>query len=134
MINLNKEKTNVSQLLTKRYPQVVMAHDSTGYAELYADDVLWAPPGAPDQMSKAGIKQGIQSLFDKFSFEVAISLQEIDISADQALVIGNVAGRLTPRDGSLPRGIIFRILWLLRREEKEWRISRQIWNNKPVNP
>ena len=123
---------SIRQLLSQGYGGLVMAHDAAGYSELYSTDVLWAPPNAPDQTSKEGIKNGIQGLFAKFSFKVDPQPEEIEVMGDFAYAIGPVDGVLTPRAGGDPMPIKFRVFWLLRREAGEWKISRQIWNNKPV--
>ena len=109
-----------------------MAHNAAGYADMYSDDVLWAPPNGPDQKSKEGIKNGIQGSFDKFMFKVNPQPEEIDVQNDFAYAIGTVDGVLTPRAGGDPNTIKFRIFWLLRKETAGWKIFRQIWNNKPV--
>jgi uncharacterized protein (TIGR02246 family) len=123
----------IRHLLSETYGSLVMAGDSAGYAELYAEDVLWAPPNGPDQTSKEGIRNAIQGLFDKFSFEVDPQPEEIKVIGNFAYVVGTVDGKLTPEDGSAPIPIKFRIFWLLQKEKGEWEISRQIWNNKPVD-
>ncbi len=131
-INPSDDVTTIRQLLSETYGNLVMAHDATEYAELYSEDVLWAPPNGPDQTSKDGIKNGIQGLFDKFSFKVNPQPEEIEVQGEFAYAIGTVDGVLTPRAGGDLNTIKFRIFWLLRREGGDWKIYRQIWNNKPV--
>jgi uncharacterized protein (TIGR02246 family) len=122
----------ISSLLSDTYGSLVMAHDAAGYAGLYADDVLWAPPNGPDQTSREGVKNGIGGLFAKFSFQVDPRAEEIEVLDGFAYAIGSVDGVLSPRDGSAPITIKFRVFWLLRKETAGWKITRQIWNNKPV--
>ena len=131
-INTSDDVTTIRQLLSETYGSLVMAHNAAGYADLYSQDVLWAPPNAPDQTSKAGIKNAAQGSFDKFSFKVNPQPEEIEVQGDFAYAIGTVNGVLTPRAGGEPNPIKFRIFWLLRREEGDWKIYRQLWNNKPV--
>ena len=122
----------VEKLVSETYGSLVMAHDAAGYAGMYADDVLWAPPNGPDQTSRGGIQTAVQGLFDKFAFEVDPQPEEVEVQGDFAYAIGTVDGVLTPRAGGDPVVIKFRILWLLRKEDAGWKIYRQIWNNKPV--
>ena len=131
-INSGKDVAAIKNLLSETYGSLVMAHNATGYAEMYSDDVLWAPPNGPDQRSKEGIKNGIQGVFDKFMCKVNPQPEEIDVQNDFAYAIGTVDGVLTPRAGGDPNTIKFRIFWLLRKEAEGWKIFRQIWNNKPV--
>lgn len=130
--SIASDVTAISKLLSETYGSLVMAHDADGYAKLYADDVLWAPPNAPDQTSREGVKNGIAGLFAKFAFQVDPRAEEIEVLDGFAYAIGSVDGVLSPRDGSAPLTIKFRILWLLRKEASGWKITRQIWNNKPV--
>ena len=71
--------------------------------------MLWAPPHAPDQTSKEDIKNGIQGLLDRFSFEVDPRPEEVEVLGDCAYAIGSVDGVLTPRAGGDPVSIKFRI-------------------------
>jgi uncharacterized protein (TIGR02246 family) len=78
-----------------------MAHDAAGYADMYADDVLWAPPNGPDQTSKEGIQKAVQGLFVKFAFKVDLQPEEVEVIGDFAYAIGKVDGELTPRAGGV---------------------------------
>ena len=105
----------IKKLLSETYGSLVMAHNAAGYADMYSDDVLWAPPNGPDQKSKEGIKNGIQGLFDKFIFKVDPQPEEVEVQNDFAYAVGTVDGVLTPRAGGDPNTIKFRISWLLRK-------------------
>ena len=114
-INSGEDVTAIKILLSETYGSLVMAHNAAGYADMYSDDVLWAPPNGPDQKSKEGIKNGIQGAFDKFMFKVNPQPEEVEIQNDFAYAIGTVDGVLTPRAGGDPNTIKFRIFWLLRK-------------------
>ena len=79
----------IKQLLSEGYGGLVMAHDAAGYAAQFAEDVLWAPPNAPDQTSVAGIENAIQGLFDQFSFQVNPRAEEVEVLGDLAQAIGS---------------------------------------------
>ena len=55
-ISSGEDVAAIKKLLSEIYGNLVMAHDAAGYADMYSDDVLWAPPNGPDQKSKEGIK------------------------------------------------------------------------------
>lgn len=122
----------IQQLVATTYRTLVMAHDASGYANLYSDDVLWSPPNGPDQTSRQGIESGMQQMFDKFAFDVNLQAEEVEVHGESAYALGIVDGVLTPRNGEAPLRIRFRAFWLLRKEAGEWKIRRQIWNNKPI--
>ena len=69
----------IKSLITSGYQGAVNRHDAVAYANLYMDDVLWAPPNAPDAKSKAGIQAAIQGFFDKFSFQVELTPDEVEV-------------------------------------------------------
>src|SRR5688572_27935846 len=98
-ISSSDDVTTIRQLLSETYGSLVTAHNAVGYAKLYSEDVLWAPPNSSDQTSKAGIKDWIQDAFDKFSFKVNPQPEEIEVRGDFAYAIGTVNGVLTPRAG-----------------------------------
>ena len=122
----------VRDVITSGYQGAVDSHDAAAYADLFQDDVLWAPPNAPNATDKETIQSAVQGLFDTFEFEVEITPDEVEVMGDFAYVLGQVTGNLTPRNGDPVRPIHFQMLWLLREGPDGWKISRQVWNNKPV--
>jgi uncharacterized protein (TIGR02246 family) len=130
----SKDVAAIKALLTDAYGAKVNAQDAAGYAnDLYADDILWAPPDAPDRTGKAGVQAGIQTLFEKFTFAVVPTTTEIVVMGDFAYAIGQVDLKLTPKAGGDVVPAKFRIFWLLKKQPNgDWRINRQIWNKKPL--
>ncbi len=122
----------VTNVITSGYQGAVNSHDAAAYVDLFMDDVLWAPPNAPNASSKEAIQTAVQGLFDTFSFEVELTPDEVEVMGDFAYVLGQVKGNLTPRSGDPVRPIHFTALWLLRKGPDGWKISRQVWNSKPV--
>ena len=123
----------ITALVTRAYRGYVNSHNAIAYTTLFANDVLWAPPNAPDQTSREGVQDAIQALFNRFEFDIEPQVDEIEITGNFAYVIGTINGVLTPRDGGDPVTIQFRVFWLFRDQGGSWRIVRQIWNNKPVD-
>lgn len=129
-----KDEAAIRTLVTEVYGAKVNANEAVAYAnELFADDVLWAPPDAPDRTDKAGIQAGMQNTFDKFTLAVQPSVEEIRIYGEFAYAIGNVDVKLTPKTGGDIVPVKFRIFWLLTKQTNgKWLIMRQIWNKKPI--
>jgi ketosteroid isomerase-like protein len=46
-ISSGEDVAAIKKLLSETYGSLVMAHNATGYAEMYSDDVLWVPPKRP---------------------------------------------------------------------------------------
>ena len=86
----------------------------------------------PNISCKEAIRSAVQGLFDTFSFEVELTPDEIEVMGDFAYVLGQVTGNPTPRSGDPGRPIHFTAIWLLRKGPDGWKISRQVWNSKPV--
>lgn len=129
----SNDVADIRALLADAYGARINAQDAAGYAnDLYADDVLWAPPDAPDRTDKAGIQVGIQKVFDKFDPDVKLTAKEIEVMGDFAYAVGNVDLELTPKSGGDIVPVNFRIVWLLVKQEGSWKIKRQIWNKKPI--
>lgn len=130
--NNDEEITSDIAMVIESYGEYANTHDAEGYVSLYAEDVLWSPPNGPDQTDTEGIQTAIQGLFDRLEFDVEPQADEIQVLGDHAYVIGTINGVLTPRSGDDPLTVHFRILWILHSEQGEWKIIRQIWNNKPI--
>ncbi len=127
------DEAAIRELVTTSYMAKVNAHDARGYAnELYDDDVLWSAPDQLDQNTKAGIQSFIGGLFEKLSFDVKLTVSELNVMGDFAYAIGNVEQKLTPRVGGDLIRARLRIVWLLKKKPEGWRIHRQIWNKKPI--
>ena len=124
---------DIRALLEDEYRTRINAQDAAGYAnDLYADDVLWAPPDAPDRTDKSGIQAGIQGVFDNFNPNVRLTASEIQVMGDFAYAVGDVDLKLTPKAGGDILPVNFRIVWLLANQHGTWKIKRQIWNKKPI--
>ena len=129
----SSDEAAIRNLVTTSYMAKVNGHDAQGYAnQLYDDDVLWSAPDQPDQHTKAGIQAFVAGLYEKFAFDVHLSVSEVKVISDFAYAIGNVEQKLTPRPGGDPIQARLRIMWLLRKGPAGWRIHRQIWNKKPL--
>ena len=129
-----KDEAAIRTLVTEVYGAKVNANEAAAYAdELFADDVLWAPPDAPDRTDKAGIQEGMQNTFNRFALAVQPTVDEIRVYGEFAYAIGNVDVKLTPKAGGDIVPVKFRIFWLLNKQiNGKWLISRQIWNKKPI--
>lgn len=114
----SNDAADIRALLVDAYGARINAQDAPRYAnDLYADDVLWAPPDAPDRTDKAGIQAGIQGVFDNFDPDVKLTAKEIEVMGDFAYAVGNVDLKLTPKSGGDVVRVNFRIVWLLVKQE-----------------
>ena len=112
----------------------VNAGDAYGYVSLFTDDVVWMPPNAPDRTSKEELLQAQLSFFDRFDFSVELTPTEARVLSDGwGFVLCSVRGELTPEDGGDPAQVKFRDVFIMKKQtDGQWKIARQMWNNKPV--
>lgn len=127
-----QDTQQIRQLLEETYPANVRSGDAAKYASMYSEEALWIPPGAPDQKGPKGVTEGVSGNFQKVEMDPTLKIDEIEvINSDTAYALGKVEATISPKDGSDPMNVNMRAMWLLRREAGEWKIFRQIWNNKP---
>ena len=131
-MKMTNDESKITHLITNVYTNYVNKSDASGYASMYTDQVLWSPPGGPDQTTRDGIERTIGGMFSKVTLSVEIIADEIEILNDFAWVAGTVNGINTNKESSEKIKFKFRGLWLLNKIGSNWKISRQIWNNKPV--
>ena len=122
----------ITAIITDAYPAFANSHDAAGYASMYSEDVRWIPPSAPERVGREGVEAAMQASFDKFEFDVHPFAEEVEVMGDFAYIIGGAEGFMTPRDGSEPVPVNFRVFWLFRNGDNGWEIVRQIWNKAPV--
>ena len=122
----------IKQLIEEIYPANVRTGDPVKYASIFSEEALWMPPGAPDRQGQKGVSEGISVNFQQVEVDPNLITDEIEIvGSDMAYALGKVTAELRPKDGLDPMTVKMRAMWLLRREDSEWKIFRQIWNNKP---
>ena len=88
-------------------------------------------PGVPDRSGIADIVEGFAEQIAQNDIDPIFTAEEIKVMGDFGYVIGISLAIIRPKDGSPSRSVKFRALWLMKKEQDVWKISRQIWNNKP---
>jgi len=63
-IDITPEVEAIKKVIATDYINAVNAHDTSGYVKLFADNIIWAPPGFPIAKSKMEIKNSMQKNFD----------------------------------------------------------------------
>jgi uncharacterized protein (TIGR02246 family) len=115
------------------YPNNVRERNLELYAQMYTEDALWMPPNAPDRRGIPDIMEGFQlTIADKY-IDPTFTAEEINVIDDTGYVIGISMANIYPMDGSPSTQAFYRALWVMQKECGSWKISRQIWNNKPLD-
>jgi len=128
-----QDRENALRQVITDYQGYVNAGDVPGYVTLFTDDVIWMPPNAPDRIGKADVFTAQGTTFSKFKLSVELTPTEVRLlSEDYGLVLASVHGSLTPHAGGDAADIRFRALFIMASQpDGTWRITRQMWNNKP---
>lgn len=130
---ITTDKENALRQVIVDYQGYVNAGDAQGYTTLFTDDVVWMPPNAPDRVGKADVFNAQGTTFSKFKLSVELTPTEVRLlSEEYGLVLVSVRGSLTPHAGGDATEIRFRAIFVMASQpDGRWRITRQMWNNKP---
>lgn len=128
----DSDREAIRQVFEEVYADNVRTKNLTGYGEMYTDDALWMAPNVPDRCGREDIIEGFAQSVVNQDIDPTFTAEEIEVMGDVGYVIGVSLANIYPLDGSPAKQAKFRALWLMKQEGGEWKISRQIWNNKPL--
>ena len=121
----------IQTIFEETYPNNVRAKDPQAYAALFTKTAIQMPPDLPDHYGQVEIAAGYaQQIADK-DLNPTLTVEEIQVTGDYAHAIGIAMIIVSPHDGSPAVQVKCRGLWLMKKEQGEWKIDRQIWNLKP---
>ncbi|MEL6438585.1 MAG: SgcJ/EcaC family oxidoreductase [Cyanobacteria bacterium J06621_8] len=126
------DREAIKRVFEVDYAENMRTKNLKGYGEMYTEDALWMAPNIPDRQGRKEIEEGFTQLVAKQDIEPQFTADEIEVMSDFGYVIGVSIAKIYPLDGSPPKESIYKALWLMKKEGKDWKISRQIWNNKPL--
>jgi uncharacterized protein (TIGR02246 family) len=129
---MSKDKDQIRCVFEEDYPNNVRCANLSGYAQMYTEDALWMAPGVIDRCGISDIVEGFaEQIYDNV-IDPVFTAEEIEVMGDFGYVIGTSIATIRPKDGSPSRQSKFKALWLMKKEDRTWKINRQIWNNKPL--
>jgi uncharacterized protein (TIGR02246 family) len=113
-----------------QYASSLNAGDVDRYMALWADDAMQLPPGSPPIVGKETLRAGLESEVDLFTFDMAITNEEVQVSGDLAVARGTYTATVTPKDGGEAIPIDGKYMTLLKRQpDGSWKIYRDIYNS-----
>ncbi|WP_138505954.1 YybH family protein [Nostoc sp. PA-18-2419] len=127
----SSDKEKIRTVFEEVYAANVRTENLSGYGEMYTEDALWMAPGVPDRLGISDIVEGFSQQIANNSIDPIFTAEEIEVMGDFGYVVGMSIATVSPKDGSPSKQVKFRALWLMKKEHHTWKISRQIWNNKP---
>ena len=128
----SSDKEKIRSVFEEVYAANVKSEDLCGYGEMYTEDALWMAPNVPDRIGINDIVEGFSEQIASNKIEPIFTAEEIEVIGDFAYVLGNSIATISPKDGSPSKLVKFRALWLMKKQGDNWKISHQIWNNKPL--
>lgn len=129
MKSIDQEK--IRCVFEEVYPKNVRERNLSAYADMYTKEALWMAPGVPDRSGIEEIVKGFTEQIAQNDIDPIFTAEEIEVMGDFGYVTGISVATIRPKDGSSSRSVKFRALWLMKKEQDVWKISHQIWNNKP---
>jgi uncharacterized protein (TIGR02246 family) len=129
MKSIDQEK--IRCVFEEVYPKNVRERNLSAYADMYTKEALWMAPGVPDRSGIEEIVKGFTEQIAQNDIDPIFTAEEIEVMGDFGYVTGISVATIRPKDGSSSRSVKFRALWLMKKDQDVWKISHQIWNNKP---
>lgn len=130
--NMSNDEKTIRNIIETQYPGFVRSSDAQGYASQFTSDALWMPPGETNRQGPEAIAKSLNAEFNMVQLRPVITIQEVSILGDHAYVIGIDELTIIPKDGSAESQVVYTVFWFLRKVDNQWKIARQIWNEKPV--
>ena len=123
------------QVLSEEWAAAFNAGDVAGLVELYTEDVVRMPPGAPASTGREAVEETFRGLFEQFSGELTWPTEEIVVTDGWAFHRGTYTARLTPVAGGEVMEQGGKVLVICQRQpDGSWKIAREIWNHDNPPP
>ncbi|MDJ0898673.1 MAG: SgcJ/EcaC family oxidoreductase [Xenococcus sp. MO_188.B8] len=129
----SSDREEIRKLFEEVYAENVRTKNLQGYGDMYTDSALWMAPNVPDRCGREDILEGFAQSIANQDIDPIFTADEIKVMGDFGYVIGISIATIYPYDGSPSKRVKFRALWLMKKEPQQWKIDRQIWNNKPLS-
>lgn len=113
------------------YSDSLMAGDAERWGQLWLEDGVQMPPGAPPNIGKEAILANLAAGLGQVSYEdFVINNEEVTVSGDLAVVRGTYATNLVPKGGGGPLPLDGKYMSVLKRQpDGEWKLFRDIFNS-----
>ena len=109
--------------------------DVDAYMACFAEDAVWMLPNQPAITGKEAARTWYQDLFERTSFNVTASTDELMVAGDWAYAQRTYKGEVVQKStGQRIAGGSNRISILHRQTNGTWKIARDIWNSSTPRP
>ena len=125
------DRNQIKKIFEEIYPENVRAKDPQRYAAIFTEAAVQMPPNVPDRRGQADIAAGFSEQVADKALDPSLIAEEVHVIGDFGYVTGIAMVTVYTSDGSPSNEIKFRGLWLMKKEQGEWKIDCQILNEKP---
>lgn len=115
----------------KQYSSSLNSGDLDTWMSLWTEDGVQMPPGEPAVSGKDQIRSRNKAVLDRFTFDMGITNQEVEVAGDWAFARGTYKATLTPKEeGGEIVHIDGKYMTILQKQpDGSWRIHRDIFNS-----
>ena len=100
------------------------------WVSLWTEDGVQMPPNEPPVIGKDQIRVWMKGVFDRFTFDMDITNEEVGVAGDWAFSRGNYTATLTAKEGGQPVFFYGKYMTILARQaDGSWKIHRDIFNS-----
>lgn len=122
--------TAAVEAIWKEYSASLNAGDLDRWLSLWTEDGVQLPPDEGPVVGKERIRVRNRSVLERFTFDMAITNEEVGAAGDWAYARGIYRATLTPKQGGVPVLIDGKYMSILRRQsDGSWKIQRDIFNS-----
>ncbi len=113
------------------YSALVNAGDADTWIKLWDDKGVQMPPGAPANVGKATILQGIRGAFEAYDYrDFVINNEEVEVLGDFGFARGTYSTLLVPKAGGEHIPIDGKYLTIFKKQaDGTWKIYRDAFNS-----
>lgn len=114
--------------LVLRYGAELNQGNVPAIVNLYTDDGVFMPAGAPTATGPAQLQAAYQAVFEAIKLAVEFGIEEIEVQGDLAFARTTSRGQVTVLSNGHTQPEENRELFILRRVEGRWMIARYLFN------
>jgi len=120
----------IDEIYTK-YSTLVSAGDADNWINLWDDNGVQMPPGAPARVGKATIVQGRRAASDAYEYrDFVIKNEEVELLGDFGFARGTYSALLLPKAGGEDIPIDGKYLTIFKKQaDGTWKIYRDAFNS-----
>lgn len=126
------DRSDIEDLLERRYAEHLNGGDVEAYVALYDDDVMWGVPNLPDATTPEQIGLLLAKLLGKVTQTLEVRVDDLIVEGGLAVAMATATGTFARKPDGEPQPLALRVMWALRRSDDGWKIIRQVGTPKPT--